>query len=769
MNGRQVAGILTAGVFVLLLAGTALAGAPTADGKSTATGRGTGVAITLTGTAPSGASEETDFSVDSGPANGGLNVTSGAMTCDGGTPASCSAQVTYTPSAGFEGQDSFAYSISNLDDGASSDATVTIDVGSAPVGVADPEGSCSSGVVSGAYEVTEDTPLTIAAGSCGLLDNDTDADGDSLTAAKVTNPSLGGVVVGSDGGFTYTPNANANGDDSFTYDASDGDLTSSPVTVSLHIDPVNDPPTFTSGGDVTVDENSGAYSAAWASSVSPGPNETGQTVSFQIQSDDNAGLFSVTPAVASNGTLTFTPAADTAGSATIKLVAVDNGGGNDTSGQVTFTITVAAVNQAPTFDDAGDVTVDEDSGTYTGTSWATNIDPGPNEGTQTVSFQVTSDDNPGLFGTAPAVNAAGTLTFGTAANRNGIAHLEIVAKDDGGTDNGGVDTSLPASITVTVNPVNDPPNAVNDTGIVVPENSPGQVINVLANDTSLPDGPEILTVTGVTQGVHGAVTITGSGTGVSYKPAPLYYGSDFFTYTITDPGGLTDTATVILTIAKDATAPVVTSPVPHIRTGVAMGSTTLLGQMTWSGSDAGVGLSRFDLQRSTNGGAYATVALGSATATSLNVTYTFGSSYRFRVRGVDRNGNASAWSYSVIFTPGRYQETSSYISYSTAWYLNYNTADSGSYARYSTVAGKWLVFTRSFRDVAFVAPMGATRGSVYIYVDGVKQATISLHASTSAYRRVLWQYRVSSIGTHAIKIVVAGNVRVDLDCFVVLR
>jgi hypothetical protein len=304
---------------------------------------------------------------------------------------------------------------------------------------------------------------------------------------------------------------------------------------------------------------------------------------------------------------------------------------------------------------------------------------------------------------------------------------------------------------------------------VVPENSAGQSFDVLANDTSLPDGPEALTITAVTQAVHGTVTITGLGSAVTYRPASTYYGTDFFTYSISDPGGLTDTATVVLTVAKDTTPPTVTAPVQRLRSGVPMGTSTTAGQVSWTGSDSGVGLSHYDVQRSTNGGTYASVSLGSATATSVNVMYTVNASYRFRVRGVDRNGNVGAWVYGPTFTTARYQETSTYISYSTRWYLSYNTSDSDSYSGYSSVAGKWLVFARSMRDVAFVAPVGPTRGSVYIYVDGVKKATISLHSSSTLYRRVLWQWHFSSLAAHSIKIVVAGNVRVDLDCFLVLR
>ena len=71
-----------------------------------------------------------------------------------------------------------------------------------------------------AYSTTEDTPLTVAAP--GVLANDTDPDGDPLTAVLVTGPSHGTLTLNANGSFTYTPAANYNGPDSFTYRASDG-------------------------------------------------------------------------------------------------------------------------------------------------------------------------------------------------------------------------------------------------------------------------------------------------------------------------------------------------------------------------------------------------------------------------------------------------------------------------------------------------------------------------------------------------------------------
>src|SRR5207249_3842859 len=87
----------------------------------------------------------------------------------------------------------------------------------------------------------EDTVLTVAAAT-GVLANDTDVDGDPLTAVLATAPTKGTLALNANGSFTYTPNANVNGSDTFTYRASDGTLTSNLATVTMAITPVNDAP-----------------------------------------------------------------------------------------------------------------------------------------------------------------------------------------------------------------------------------------------------------------------------------------------------------------------------------------------------------------------------------------------------------------------------------------------------------------------------------------------------------------------------------------------
>src|SRR5207249_4345054 len=89
------------------------------------------------------------------------------------------------------------------------------------------------------YATDEDVALTIAAP--GVLANDSDLDGDALTAMVVTGPTHGSLTLNSDGSFTYTPAANYNGPDSFTYRASDGSA-SATATASITVRPVNDRP-----------------------------------------------------------------------------------------------------------------------------------------------------------------------------------------------------------------------------------------------------------------------------------------------------------------------------------------------------------------------------------------------------------------------------------------------------------------------------------------------------------------------------------------------
>jgi len=198
------------------------------------------------------------------------------------------------------------------------------------------------------YSTNEDTPLAVAAP--GVLANDNDPDNDPLTAVLASNPQhAASFSCSSNGSFSYTPEANFNGQDSFTYHANDGTLNSANVTVTITVNPVNDPPSFSlSGSNVTVAAGAGAQAFDnWATNISAGPpNEASQSVSFNV-SNDNPSAFGIggQPDIDSSGRLTFNPSPLAGGTTvTVTVVAQDNGGtangGQDASAPQQFTITI---------------------------------------------------------------------------------------------------------------------------------------------------------------------------------------------------------------------------------------------------------------------------------------------------------------------------------------------------------------------------------------------------------------------------------------------
>src|SRR5207253_2411141 len=133
----------------------------------------------------------------SGPSNGSLT-----LNADG--------SFTYTPNANFNGADSFSYKASDAhaDESAPDRNTIAEGQGNDP-----PTASADS------YSTGEDRALTVAAP--GVLTNDSNPDGGAFSAVLVSGPSNGSLTLNADGSFTYTPNANFNGADSFSYKARD--------------------------------------------------------------------------------------------------------------------------------------------------------------------------------------------------------------------------------------------------------------------------------------------------------------------------------------------------------------------------------------------------------------------------------------------------------------------------------------------------------------------------------------------------------------------
>lgn len=149
-----------------------------------------------------------------------------------------------------------------------------------------------------------------------------------------------------------------------------------------------------------------------------------------------------------DGSFTYTPDPDFNGSDQFTYHATD---GTASSATVTVSITIDPVNDAPVFSVGADQSLTSPTGVQTVPGWATGISAGPpDEAGQTVTFEVTGNSNPAIFTTAPAVAADGTLSW-EPSGVTGTATISIRLADDGGTANGGVDTSPTQTFTITVN------------------------------------------------------------------------------------------------------------------------------------------------------------------------------------------------------------------------------------------------------------------------------------------------------------------------------
>ena len=247
-------------------------------------------------------------------------------------------------------------------------------------------------------------------------------------------------TLNSDGSFTYAPNANYNGPDSFTYKANDGTEDSNTATVSITGGPVNDAPGFTKGADQVVSEDAKAQSVTgWASGISAGPSdESAQKVSFRTANSNNS-LFTAAgqPKISPDGTLTYTPAKDANGSATVSVKATDDGGtangGVNTSAAKTFTITVNPVNDAPTVV----VAAGGQCGT-SGTSGQINLTVGDVESAASaLTLGATSSNQNLVPNSGLSVGGSGanrTLTVSAASRRSGTATITVRTSDGQGSD-----------------------------------------------------------------------------------------------------------------------------------------------------------------------------------------------------------------------------------------------------------------------------------------------------------------------------------------------
>ena len=419
-----------------------------------------------------------------------------------GTAAVVGNQLVYTPSADFNGVDSFTYSAT---DGGGLSVTGTASVNVNAVNDAPTATSAS---------ITTDEDTT----SVGVTPSVTDVDDTSFTFAIVSQGANGtAAVVGNQ--LVYTPNADFNGADSFTYSATDGGGLSVTGTASVNVNAVNDAPSATSAS-ITTDEDTAS------AGVTPSVTDVDDTsFTFAIVSQGANGTASVV-----GNQLVYTPNADFNGADSFTYSATDGGGLSVTG---TATVNVNAVNDAPTATSAS-ITTDEDTTSAGVTPSVTDVDD------TSFTFAIVSQ---GANGTAAVVG--NQLVYTPNADFNGSDSFTYSATDGGGL-------SVTGTASVTVNAVNDAPTATS-ASITTDEDttSAGVTPSVTdVDDTSFTFGI-------VSQPVHGSAAVVGNQ--LVYTPSADYYGADSFAYSATDGGGLSVTGTAVVSVNAVNDAPTAAS------------------------------------------------------------------------------------------------------------------------------------------------------------------------------------------------------------------
>lgn len=415
----------------------------------------------------------------------------------------------YKPDNNFSGQDYFYYRATDgKDQSWSSRVSINVTAVNNPPTAQDD-----------AAETDENTAAAIE-----VLANDTDPEGDSLTVSDSTQPSNGQVDCTQAGECTYTPEANFNGEDSFTYTASDGNGGTDQGKVAITVKAVNDTPkaqadTYTTEEDkpLTVDAPGVLGNDSDA--------DDDQLTAEAVGQPQNGNL-TLNP----NGSFTYEPEANYNGEDTFTYKACDDAATLACAEPVQVKITVSSVNDAPTAKD--------DSATTPG-DVPKNIDVLAND-TDADGEALTIQEYTQGSGGMVTENPDRTLKYTPDDTFTGEdTFTYTVADGNGGT--------AKATVTVNVTPaVNDPPASKDDSYTTKEDNdlsisAPG----ALENDTDPENDP--LTAVEAEGSTNGTLTLVEDGS-FTYKPDKDYNGTDTFTYKATDGQDPGNTSTVTITV-----------------------------------------------------------------------------------------------------------------------------------------------------------------------------------------------------------------------------
>ena len=382
---------------------------------------------------------------------------------------------------------------------------------------------------------------------------DVDNDDSNITKAIQSNNNTD-LVSASISGNTLTLDYEANqyGTATITVRAtSNGETVDDAFVVT--VTGVNDEPSFTKGSNQSVNEDAGAQTVSgWASNLSKGTDDpSSQELAFTVTNANNS-LFSVQPAISASGVLTYTSASNATGSTTVSVVLADDGGtansGDDTYATQTFTITVNAVDDAPTVANAiADFTVLEDASNTT--KDYTNVFADVDD--SSISKSVQSNNNTDLVSASISGN---TLTLDYEANQYGTATITVR-----GTSNS---NTVDDAFVVTVTAVNDEPSFTKGSDQSVNEDAGAQTVSGWASSLSKGSGDPSsqslsFTVTNNNNSLFSTQPAINSSGVLTYTSATNASGSSTVSVVLADDGGTANSgddtyATQTFTIAVNA-------------------------------------------------------------------------------------------------------------------------------------------------------------------------------------------------------------------------
>ncbi|MDO6424424.1 tandem-95 repeat protein [Saccharophagus degradans] len=482
------------------------------------------------------------YTVAAAPANGILRL-SGSALANSGTFTQddiANNRLTYDHDGGETTSDSFTFSLadglSNVNNNSSANFSFAISVAAqndAPQTTDDAE------------TTDEDNAVMV-----DVLANDADSD-DAINAASVTivsAPSDGSTSINTATGvITYTPTANFNGADSFTYTVQDATgATSAAATVAITVNAINDVPVAV--GDVTSTNINTAVSINVIANDTDVDTADAPDASTLVV----VGNASNGSAVVSAGQIVYTPANGFIGNDSFTYTVNDNNGA--TSNTATVTVTVIDPNVVPVASN-DTATTDED------TAVEVNVLANDSDGDGSlVASSVAVATAPSNGSTSVNVTT-GAITYTPSANFNGSDSFTYTVEDNLGA------ASAAATVTITVASVNDAPVAADDTVSLLEDAS--LMINVLGNDSDVDGTLAVNSVAVISGPASGFVAVDPASGSVTYTPLDDYAGNDSFTYQVNDnDGAASNIATVTLTIDPVNDAPLANNDSADVVIGV---------------------------------------------------------------------------------------------------------------------------------------------------------------------------------------------------------